>query len=95
MPCRYDSDDYARDTRAELDKLTRLLCEACTIGAPNSGKSAADYSDELKNWWAKHQKWDEHRREQEQEQLRRKKLYAKALSKLTDEEKELLGIKHE
>lgn len=97
MPCRYDEPDSLDDSldkaKKELDKLTRLLCEACRTGSPGSGESWQNWSPELRDWWAKHQKADENRRRVEAEKLRKRKIAEDALGKLSDEEIAALGIK--
>lgn len=63
MPC-YDSrsdPEYIRsEFKADIDKLTRLLCEACTM--LELGTDLKEGSSELRKWWEEHAKWDEQRR---------------------------------
>lgn len=57
-----------------------------------------DYADEiegLKEWWTEHKKWDELRlirEEAQRKEVEKQNLIKEALSKLTDKEKEALGL---
>jgi hypothetical protein len=61
--CDFDEEDYykiehsAALVKAELDKLTKLLCEA---GKVFSGKKKP--SKALLKWWGEHEKRDERRK---------------------------------
>jgi hypothetical protein len=62
MPCVDSSsnDDYFDGGRARLDRLTRLLCEACRV--IRKTKSEKLMSPELSAWSIQHQKDDAARR---------------------------------
>jgi hypothetical protein len=102
MPCRdyetqwaSNSSDYEiRKLKASADKLARIACRALDA-LTEAGK--ADFlllkDDETREWWVAHQEADRRAREQAEAKLRREELKAQALSKLTQEEREALGIK--
>jgi len=98
MPCVYYTREEDRAIlvnevkvlRAELDKVTNLLCSLCSTlleKFPDS-QGLVDIRDnkELKSWWKTHQKLDKAR----MACLAQKK--KAALAKLSDEEKKLLGL---
>lgn len=70
-----------------LDKVTRLLCDVLiTMEISNNLhflKSNTTYPTELFEWWKKHKKDDE---------IRKNNLKRTALNKLSREEKEALGL---
>jgi homoserine trans-succinylase len=102
MPCQsYDtawaanSNDYEiRKLKTEADKLARIACRALDA-LTEAGQ--ADFlllkDDETREWWVAHQEADRKAREKEEARIRREELKAAALSKLTQEEREALGIK--
>lgn len=106
MPCRdYDSrwdDSWERQARESAkkemrdhaDKLARIACKAMTE-LVEQGK--ADFlilrDDEVREWWEAHQEADRKAKEAEAEKRRVAKIKREALSKLSDEEKKVLGIK--
>jgi hypothetical protein len=102
MPCQsYDtqwasnSNDYEiRKLKTEADRLARIACRAMDA-LTEAGK--ADFlllkDDETREWWVAHQAADRRAREQAEAKLRREELKARALNKLTQEEREALGIK--
>ena len=102
MPCQsYDSiwasessDVEVRKIKREADKLARIACRALEA-LTEAGQ--ADFlllkDDETREWWAAHQEADRKAREKEAARIRREELKAAALSKLTQEEREALGIK--
>jgi hypothetical protein len=102
MPCRdyetqwaLNSSDYEiRKLKAGADKLARIACRAMDA-LTESGK--ADFlllkDDETREWWVAHQEADRKAREQAEAKIRREELKAAALAKLTQEEREALGIK--
>jgi len=102
MPCQsYDtawaseSSDYEiRKLKTEADRLARIACRALEA-LTESGQ--ADFlllkDDETREWWIRHQEADRKAREKEEARIRREELKAAALSKLTQEEREALGIK--
>lgn len=92
MPCRYETgDESAARLSSELSKVTRLLCSACKVLQRSSIMWKTQYSDELQEWWEEHQKLKE-REDREHERLKQDLLKKNALSKLTPEEKKVLGL---
>ncbi len=89
MPCKYDGPDEQPIMRGELDITTRLACEYCNE-LQDSGRNIPSYA---RKWWKKHQAEDADRVKQEMEEEAKKILKAKALKKLTAEEKKALGLK--
>ena len=102
MPCMSYSTNWAkssndRDIRVlkkEADKLARIACKALTA-LQDMGKE--DFlllkDDEVREWWQQHQEADRKARAAEEEKQRRKEAKARAMAKLTDEDKILLGLK--
>ncbi len=101
MPCRGPDptpEDYERSAKAvakhekeikdKIDNLTRMLCNAGKILRYQDVELHSPYVDkkqatELKNWWKEHEDWDKNRLEAAKKS---------ALAKLTDDEKEALGL---
>jgi len=119
MPCRSDymndggaaeiavANEKTRKVKAELDRITRLLCYACKKLGNNSGglPRAEDLAihQELYKWWTEHQIADakreaeEKRRKDKEEATRKEKkrlegIRREALSKLTSEQRKVLGV---
>ena len=102
MPCMsYDtnwahgsSDNDIRRLKKEADKLARIACAAMTE-LEKMGKE--DFlilkNEEVSQWWAAHKEADRKERERVAEVERKKRVKEEALKRLTDEEKELLGLK--
>lgn len=99
MPCRdYESDtwDYSSENRQlkkQADRLARIACKAMTALA-EMGKE--DFlllqDDEVREWWQAHQEADRKEKARIAEKERRERIKADALARLSDEEKELLGL---
>ena len=95
MPC-IDERSEEKSKRRELDdarkidKLTRLLCEACQLVDFNRA------SEELTEWNKKHQEADRKRKEKQRRiktaSDKKKKFKKSGLSKLSMEERKALGI---
>ena len=103
MPCRdYTSDDYVtyksdateKRLKAQADKLARIACKALNA-LEEMGKE--DFlllkDDEVRAWWAEHKEADRKARAAEEAKRLKKEARERALSKLSDEEKVLLGLK--
>ena len=98
MPC-YDggrenyNDSEVRELRARCDLLARVACRALTELEQND---IADMlllrDDETRDFWAKHKEFDAKRKAQAAEKRRRTRLKRAALSKLSPEEQEALGV---
>lgn len=102
MPCMsYDtnwanssSDGDIRRLKKETDKLARIACKALQA-LEDMGKE--DFlllkDDEVRIWWTAHKEADRRAREAEERKQALKAAKARALAKLSDEEKVLLGLK--
>jgi hypothetical protein len=94
MPCRnYESDDYDdeevedEDYEGQADKLARIACKAMTaLEAMGKEDFLLLQDDEVREWWSAHKEADRQARAAEEAK-------ARALAKLSDEEKILLGLK--
>jgi hypothetical protein len=87
--------DYGDESR--LDRMTDELCSLMKRLAPDDIKTLTlkpDIGGELNIWWARHQKADKEREEQEANDEKKQKLIKQALSKLSSEEIMALGIHH-
>jgi hypothetical protein len=76
------------------DLLARVACRALTELEDNG---IADFlllrDDETREFWEKHKEFDRKRRAAEEKKLRLEEVKKTALAKLTNEEREALGIK--
>lgn len=100
MPCRdYESDSWgvtrsAPSLKDQMDKLARIACKAMEA-LEKDGR--ADFllleDDEVRDWWLAHKEADRKEKARVAEQQRREAVKQEALNKLSDEEKELLGLK--
>ena len=101
MPCMSYESNWAHDSndrdvkrlKKEADKLARIACAAMEELIKH-GK--ADFlvlkNDELREWWEQHQIDDRKERERVAEVERRKRIKTEALNRLSEEEKEILGL---
>lgn len=97
MPCRdYESDNgfsQREDYKRQCDKLARVACAAMEE-LVKQGKE--DFlilkNPEVAEWWAAHSKADRKEKARIAEIERRERVKKEALDRLTDEEKELLGL---
>lgn len=87
IPTGKYSSSYGRPET--LDKDTASLCDWCKQHAT----SISRMSLELQIWWRDHQKADKKRKAREEAAYKRGMIRAKALLKLSPEEKEALGVK--
>jgi len=99
MPCRdYESDWPVRfdipSQEEKIDQLAKMLCESQKLLAewavPDKVKS-----EELREWWQRHQESDRLAKAELKEEKMLKKLRIKALEKLTDDEIESLDLSDE
>lgn len=93
MPCRDDrsSYDYSEE---RADKMTRIACKAMTeLVDQGRAEFLLIRDDEVREWWTAHQEFDRQRRAEEYQRETEDALKKEALAKLTDEEKQLLGLK--
>lgn len=87
MPC--DGSGYPDTTRAELNRLAPLLCEACKLLERHS----IPVSIRLAAWWDEHKEIDRKREQRERQEAEQEAKRKDALSKLTPAERKLLGIR--
>lgn len=91
-----------RRLRKELDLVTTSLCALCQKTPANLIEKIEN--GELKAWWENHQKIDARREAREankkrdeeakrKQDERKKKIKTQALSKLSKEEREAIGVK--
>lgn len=96
MPCA-DPDPHRteREIQARLDKVTRMLCDLCT------NLDTLDYGiaetcrmpiNGLSEWWEAHKQRDKIRVIHEENMRKREEVKKTALSKLTWEERQTLGL---
>lgn len=93
--------------QAYIDKLTRMLCDLCgrleetlvihteNQGDRKIGEHPTDFiykNEELGKWWDNHKKVDEERRKAEEERKHKESVRKAALGRLTEYEKEVLGL---
>ena len=104
MPCRSYEDDYRsgsptdswqyKELKANNDKLARIACRALTELESNGIEDLLLLKDdETREWWVAHKEADRKAQEAAAEKRRIAKLKKEALAKLTDEERQVLGIK--
>lgn len=100
MPCRdYESDSWgsshreAEKYKEQANRLARIACKAMTA-LEEMGKE--DFlllkDEEVREWWGKHKEADRKERARVAELERKERVKAEALARLSDEEKELLGL---
>lgn len=97
MPCMSydDRSDYSeREWKRKTDMLARIACRALQA-LEDMGKE--DFlllqDDEVRTWWAAHKEADRKAREAAEAKRVRNEAKKRALAKLSDEEKVLLGLK--
>ena len=102
MPCRdYESDSWghADDSgrvgklKEQADRLARIACKAMEALEENG---IEDFlllkDDEVRQWWQQHKEADRKEKARVAEKERRQRVKEEALARLSDEEKELLGL---
>lgn len=100
MPCQdIDYGSYDRQQSEALNKATKAACELTETlrGVGNSDYNSSNYfirdlSKETRLWIKEHDEMDRRRLKQEKENKSKKKLKKKALSKLSKEERKVLGL---
>jgi hypothetical protein len=102
MPCQsydsswdqHDSDrDKIRELKKQADMLARIACKALQELEDNKIEDMILLrDDEVREWWQKHKEDDRRAREAREAKERRAAIKKAALSKLSEEEKEVLGI---
>jgi hypothetical protein len=99
MPCQdYESNSWeyqaeAAKMKTQADKLARIACKAMTALEENG---IEDFlllkDDEVRVWWLAHKEADRKEQARIAEIERRERVKSEALARLSDEEKELLGL---
>ena len=96
MPCKdYESDyhDDVEELKEQCDRLARIACKAMQELEDNGIEDMLVLKDdEVRDWWLKHKEADRKAREKREKAERRAQVKAEALSKLSSEEREVLGI---
>jgi len=102
MPCqsydsswdRHDDDrDKIRELKKQADMLARIACKALSELEENKIEDMLLLrDDEVREWWQKHKEDDRKAREAREARERRAAKKSAALAKLSEEEKELLGL---
>lgn len=102
MPCQsYDNswDDGGdarkiRELKKQADKLARIACKALTELEKNGVEDLLLLKDdEVRQWWQQHKEDDAREQARLAEIERKERIKAEALASLSDEAKELLGLK--
>ena len=83
-----------KELKAQADKLARIACKALNaLEAMEKEDFLLLQDNEVREWWAEHNEADRRAREAEERKQAIKAAKARALAKLSDEEKVLLGLK--
>jgi len=98
MPCRdYESDNgYSQreEYKQQCDRLARI---ACAVMEELIKQGKEDFlvlkNEEVRTWWEEHVNADRKEKARIAEIERKERVRAEALARLSDEEKELLGLK--
>ena len=93
MPCSdgysYGASSDCTHVQRRADKNARMACAALRILERKVGLDGL--SKEVKDWWGEHKAADLAREKREEEERQRNEKRRAALSKLTKEERQLLG----
>lgn len=90
MPCSDDGRGYS-ELQDRCNKVTHLLCDACRFIERNHD-FGNKVSAELFDWYQEHKKVDAERAREQQQADLRQQYRATAISKLSREERQALGI---
>lgn len=102
MPCQsYDSswdngsnERKIRELKKQADMLARIACKALTELEKNEIEDMLLLrDDEVRAWWKQHKEDDAREQARKAEAERKERIKAEALASLSDEAKELLGLK--
>lgn len=102
MPCQsYDdswdngsSERKIRELKKQADMLARIACKALTELEKNEVEDMLLLGDdEVRTWWKQHKEDDAREQARKAEAERKERVKAEALASLSDEAKELLGLK--
>jgi hypothetical protein len=87
------SDSNVKRIKTEADKLARIACRALQELEDNGIIDMLVLKDdETREWWEKHKEADRKARAIVEEKERRERVKEEALAKLSQEEREILGI---
>ena len=101
MPCQSYESSWANDSsssevrrlKKEADKLARIACAALTeLERVGKAEFLVLKNEELRDWWEAHKEADRKEQARVAELERRERVKKEALDRLTQEEKELLGL---
>ena len=97
MPCRCDEMETSDQYRQEADKMAAMLCSLCEMLEQQTDTAHLSrletWPASVRKWWADHKKKDAERVAQEEAAERKQMLKRMALSKLTQEERDALGVR--
>lgn len=103
MPCMSYDDSWRsapsderkiKELKAQTDKLARIACKALNALETMEKEDFLLLKDnEVREWWQEHKEADRRAREAEERKQALKAAKARALAKLSDEDKILLGLK--
>jgi hypothetical protein len=102
MPCKSYNDDWQevdsdrdkiRELKKQADMLARIACKALAELEKNEVEDLLLLKDdEVRTWWTAHKEADRREQARLAEAERKARVKAEALARLSDEEKELLGL---
>jgi hypothetical protein len=91
---RSSGDRDVKALKKEADKLARIACKAIEELIKDGREDFLFLKDdEVRDWWQRHQEADRQAREEAEAKQRRKEAKERALAKLSEEDKILLGLK--
>ena len=98
MPCRdYESDNGYSQREEYKERCDQLARIACAVMEELVKQGKEDFlvlkNEEVRTWWEEHVKADRKEKARIAEIERKERVRAEALARLSDEEKELLGLK--
>jgi len=82
-----------KDSQKQNDKLARMLCTVMQGLPPHEVAIIVSQNEEIADWWSKHKFADAAARKKQKQAAEKERLKKAALAKLTEEEKELFGLK--
>ena len=101
MPCQsyesswanHSSDADIKRLKQEADKLARIACRAMeALEEMGQEDFVLLKDDETREWWSAHKEADRKERERVAKKERKEQVRKEALARLSDEEKEALGL---
>ena len=90
MPCRDGGPTLESEQQSKIHDLTRMLCSVLEM--VESEHMLGNIHGEVHAWWDRHKKEDIERKRQESARRTAQEKKLEALSKLTPEERRLLGL---